>query len=59
MDKPITLEPGDANSTDFPAEVTECIAEIDRVRKQMEIDQDEIDRLKLETREMLARLKAA
>ena len=59
MDKPTTHEPGHANSTDFKAEVTECIAEIDRVRKQMEIDQDEIDRLKSETREILARLKAA
>jgi hypothetical protein len=58
MDNPITLEP-DAESADIKSAVHECIAEIDRVRKQMETDQAEIDRLKAETREMLGRLKAA
>jgi hypothetical protein len=58
MDNPITLEP-EAESAEIKAAVHECIAEIDRVRKQMETDQAEIDRLKAETREMLARLKAA
>ncbi len=58
MDNPITLEP-EAESADIKAAVHECIAEIDRVRKQMETDQVEIDQLKAETREMLGRLKAA
>jgi hypothetical protein len=58
MDNPITLEP-EAESAEIRAAVHECIAEIDRVRKQMETDQVEIDRLKAETREMLGRLKAA
>ena len=58
MDNPITLEP-EAESAELKAAVHECIAEIDRVRKQMETDQVEIDRLKAETREMLGRLKAA
>lgn len=58
VDKPIAIEP-DAESSDITAAVHECIAEIDRVRKQMESDQNEIDQLKMETREILARLKAA
>lgn len=58
MDNPITLEP-EAESAERKAAVHECIAEIDRVRKQMETDQVEIDRLKAETREMLGRLRAA
>ena len=59
MDKLITLDPEDANSTDFKTEVSAYIAEVDRVRERMETAQDEIDRLKAETREILARLKAA
>ncbi|MEK6323378.1 MAG: hypothetical protein AABN33_17195 [Acidobacteriota bacterium] len=58
MDNPITLEP-DTESAEIKAAVHECIEEIDRVREQMERDQDEIDELKAETREILARLKAA
>ena len=58
MDNPITLEP-EAEAADIKSAVHECIAEIDRVRKKMETDQAEIDRLKVETREMLRRLKAA
>ena len=58
MDNPITVE-RDAESADIKAAVHECIVEIDRVRKQMETDQVEIDLLKAETREMLGRLKAA
>ena len=56
MDNPITLEP-EAESAEIKAVVHECIAEIDRVREQMETDQAEIDRLKAETREILGRLK--
>lgn len=58
MDNPITVE-RDAEPADIKAAVHECIVEIDRIRKQMESDQAEIDLLKAETREMLGRLKAA
>jgi len=49
----------DAEPADLKAAIDECIAEIDRVRKRMENDQEEIDSLKSETREILERLKAA
>jgi len=58
MDNTITAE-RDAEPADIKAAVHECIVEIDRVRKQMETDQVEIELLKAETREMLGRLKAA
>ncbi|HXU38693.1 MAG TPA: hypothetical protein VN937_20220 [Blastocatellia bacterium] len=54
MDKPI--EPRDSERGDVKQAVRTCIAEIDRARQQMMADQNEIDRLKLETREILARL---
>lgn len=53
---PITLDP-DAESADIKAPVHKCIAEIDPVRKQIERDQDEINELNAETREILAELK--
>ncbi|HLG15027.1 MAG TPA: hypothetical protein VJH03_11075 [Blastocatellia bacterium] len=59
MDKTTVLNPTDAEPTDIKAAVAECIKEIDRVRKRIESDQEEIDSLKSETREILARLKAA
>ncbi|MDQ3746715.1 MAG: hypothetical protein M3444_20280 [Acidobacteriota bacterium] len=59
MSNTTTFDPPDAEHADLRAAVDECIAEIDRVRKRMENDQEEIDRLKSETREILARLKAA
>lgn len=59
MDKSATFEPTDATPEDLKQAVGECIKEIDRVRRQMESDQEEIERLKSETREILSRLKAA
>lgn len=56
MDKPV--EPRDSERGEVKQSVRTCIAEIDRARQQMMADQNEIDRLKLETREILARLKA-
>ncbi len=55
MDNPITVE-RDAESADIKAAVHECIVGIDRVRKQMESDQIEIDLLKAETQESLGTL---
>lgn len=51
---PTVDEPGD-----YKVAVVEYIKKIDRVRQQMAEDQKEIDRLKAETRQILARLKAA
>jgi hypothetical protein len=59
MDKSTTFEPTNAEPEDLKAAVGECIKEIDRVRTQMENDQEEIEHLKSETREILSRLKAA
>lgn len=59
MEKAKTLEPIADEPADYKAAVSHCIAEIDRVRKHMADDQEEIDRLKVETREILARLEAA
>jgi thiamine biosynthesis lipoprotein ApbE len=59
MSKTTAFEQDDAEPADLKAAIDECIAEIDRVRTRMENDQEEIDRLKSETREILARLKAA
>jgi len=56
MHKP--AEPRDSERGDVTQAVRSCIAEIDRARRQMMADQNEIDRLKLETREILARLMA-
>lgn len=59
MDKSTTFEPADAEPADLKTAVVECIEEIDLVRKRMESAQVEIESLKSETREILARLKAA
>ncbi len=44
---------------DYKAAVIEYIRRVDDIRQQMAEDQKEIDRLKSETREILARLEAA
>jgi hypothetical protein len=43
----------------YEAAVTQYLTEMQHLNEQMQKDQAEIDRLKAETREMLARLKAA
>ena len=54
-----TFNPAADEPADYKAAVTEYIERIDRIRQQMVEDQKEIDRLKGETREILARLEAA
>ncbi len=44
---------------DYKAAVIEYIRRVDGIRQQMADEQKEIDRLKSETREILARLEAA
>lgn len=53
------LDPVADEPADYKAAVVEHIEQIDRVRQQMAEGQQEIDRLKAETREILARLEAA
>lgn len=45
--------------SDYKAAVIEYIRRVDDIRQQMAEGQKEIDRLKSETREILARLEAA
>jgi hypothetical protein len=56
--RPQPHEPKDCERGDAEQAGRTCIAEIDLARQQMIVDQNEIDRLKLETREILARLRA-
>ena len=58
MKKPQSHEPKDSERGDVKQAVRTCIAEIDRARQQMLVVQNEIERLKSETREILARLRA-
>ncbi len=44
---------------DCKAAVVEYIQKVDHIQQQMDEDQKEIDRLRAETREILARLEAA
>lgn len=53
------FDPATDEPADYQAAVVECIKRIDLIRQQMAEDQKEIDRLKAETREALARLEAA
>ena len=43
----------------YKADVIEYIQKVDRIQQQIAEDQKEIDRLRAETREILARLEAA
>ncbi|HLK60425.1 MAG TPA: hypothetical protein VKU00_27940 [Chthonomonadaceae bacterium] len=43
----------------FKLAIDQCLEQINRLRQEMEKDQKEIDRLKAETRVILAQLKAA
>jgi hypothetical protein len=58
VSKANTLDSAD-EPADYKAAVSEYIQKIDRIRRQMAEEQKEIDRLKAETREILARLEAA
>ena len=46
-------------AADYEATVNEMFAKMKRANEKMMRDQDEIDKLNLETNEILARLKAA
>ena len=59
MSEARSYDPSVDEPTDYKTAVVECIEKIDRIRQKMAQDQKEIDRLKAETREILARLEAA
>jgi uncharacterized protein with PhoU and TrkA domain len=59
MTKANTFDSAADESTDYKTAVIEYIKKVDRIQQQMAEDQEEIDRLRVETREILARLEAA
>lgn len=54
-----TFDSTDDEAADYQAAVIECIQKVDHLQQQMDEEQKEIDRLRAETREILARLEAA
>lgn len=59
MSETKTFDTAADEPVDYKAAVKAYIAKVDAVRAQMSESQKEIDRLKLETREILDRLEAA
>jgi uncharacterized coiled-coil DUF342 family protein len=59
MSEAKTFDSATDKPDDYKAAVVEYIQKVDRIQQQMAEDQKEIDRLRSETREILARLEAA
>lgn len=59
MDKTTSLDVTPDEAAALEGAIAKLVAKIKRATKQMKSDQAEIDRLKAETRAMLAKLKAA
>jgi hypothetical protein len=59
MSKVTTFDPAADEPADYEEAVIKCLEKIDSLRTEMKEEQVEIDRLKIETKEILARLKAA
>ena len=59
MAEEATQQPALQTAADYEAATDQCLAQMRRLRKQMDPDQAEIDRLKAETRTILVQLKAA
>jgi len=59
MAEKATQQPALQTAADFEAATDQCLAQIARLREQMDRDQAKIDRLKAETRTILVQLKAA
>lgn len=59
MSKVTTFDPATDEPADYEEAVAKCIERIDLLRDQMAEDQQEIDRLKSETQDIIQRLKAA
>lgn len=59
MEDTITTEVSLKTPADYEAAIDQCLAEMQRLHEQMERDQEDIDRLRAETKALLAALKAA
>jgi hypothetical protein len=59
MSKTNTFDSASDKPADYKAAVIEYIKKVDCIQQQMAEDQEEIDRLRDETLEILARLEAA
>ncbi|MBI1924494.1 hypothetical protein HYR99_09610 [Candidatus Poribacteria bacterium] len=54
----ISSQPTLETAADYEAAIEQCLAEMKRLNEQLKQDQADIDRLKAETRAMLAKMKA-
>ena len=59
MSETLTPELAAGEGEDYKIAIEQMFAEMKKVNEKMERDQDEINRLNIETREILERLKAA
>jgi hypothetical protein len=59
MSKTITPDVTADESGDYEGAISQMLAEMKRANEKMDRDQEEIERLKAETREILAKMKAA
>jgi hypothetical protein len=59
MENTITTEVSLKTPADYEAAIDQCLAEMQRLHEQMERDQEDINRLRAETKALLAALKAA
>lgn len=59
MKNTIATEVSLKTRADYKAAIEQCLAEMQRLHEQMERDQEDIDRLRAETKTLLAELKAA
>jgi hypothetical protein len=57
MENTITTEVSLKTPSDYEAAIEQCLAEMQRLHEQMERDQEDIDRLRTETKMLLAELK--
>jgi hypothetical protein len=59
MEEKLLPQPTPQTASDYEAAIDQCLAQMAHLREQMDKDQLEIDRLRVETREMVAKLKTA
>ena len=59
MENTIETEVSLRTRADYKAAIEQCLTVMQRLHEQMERDQEDIDRLRAETKALLAALKAA
>ena len=57
MENPSAAETALETSADYEAAIEQCLAKMQRLREQMESDQKDIDRMRTETKLLLAELQ--